>query len=175
MVRFAALKRHSWNSYYVKRSNSVHSISLGGSSIFTTIRRLPFLVLLHRQNLHLAVKDESKPAVPIYGEKYLRRLLWFLLGGTRGGPSRVWILKALRQRPLNANQLASTVGLDYKTIEHHIRVLKENGLVTSEKGTYGALLFLTSTIEEAWPLVEEIWGKIGRTKINTSGSDRRSE
>lgn len=108
---------------------------------------------------------------PILGEKYLRRLLWYLLGGTRGGPSRVEILKALRQRPLNANQLSETVGLDYKTVEHHLRVLRENGLVTSEKGTYGALLFLSSTIEDAWPLVEEIWDRIGRTKIKKTGQE----
>jgi DNA-binding transcriptional ArsR family regulator len=94
-------------------------------------------------------------------------LFWYLLGGTRGGPNRVEILKALRERPLNANQLAGAVRLDYKTIEHHLRVLTENGLVTSsERGTYGAVLFLTPAMDEAWPLLEEIWGKIGRTKIS---------
>jgi DNA-binding transcriptional ArsR family regulator len=99
-------------------------------------------------------------------------LLWYLLGGTRGGPNRVEILKALRDRPLNANQLAGTVRLDYKTIEHHLRVLEEHGLVaSSQKGAYGAVLFLTPAIEEAWSLVEEIWDKIGRTKI--SSTDKR--
>src|SRR6266516_1426167 len=108
-----------------------------------------------------------EPRTPaIYGEKYLKRLLWYLLGGTRGGPTRAEILKTLRDRPLNANQLAGVVRLDYKTIEHHLRVLEENGLVTSsQKGAYGAVLFLTPTIEQAWPLVEEIWGRIGRIKI----------
>lgn len=77
---------------------------------------------------------------------------------------------------MNANQLSGAVGLDYKTIEHHVRVLKENGLVTSsDKGTYGALLFLTPTIEDAWPLVEEIWGKIGRTKISTADAPERRQ
>lgn len=72
---------------------------------------------------------------------------------------------------MNANQLASAVNLDYKTIEHHLRVLKENGIVTSsEKEAYGAVLFLTSTVEEAWPIVEEIWGRIGRIKINSAGN-----
>ena len=133
--------------------------------------------MFHRHSVFFAARNDQTRAEPIYGEKYLRRLLWYLLGGTRGGPSRVRILKALRQRPLNANQLAGDVGLDYKTIEHHVRVLKENGLITStEKGTYGALLFLAPTIEDAWPLVEEIWGKIGRTKISTTDTrDGRQE
>lgn len=121
----------------------------------------------------MALKNnEAGPVPPIYGEKQTRRLLWYLLGGTRGGPNRVEILKALRDRPLNANQLAGAVRLDYKTIEHHVRVLQENGLVTtSEKGAYGAVLFLTPRMEEAWPLLEEIWARIGRTKISTA--DRR--
>ena len=119
-----------------------------------------------------AVKEPEIPAQSIYGEKHTRRLLWYLLGGTRGGPSRVEILKTLRERPLNANQLAGAVNLDYKTVEHHIRVLEENGLVTgSEKGAYGAVLFLTPRMEEAWPLLDEIWDRIGRTKIKTT--DRR--
>jgi DNA-binding transcriptional ArsR family regulator len=114
-----------------------------------------------------AVEGNEVKAQPVYGEKYTRRLLWYLLGGTRGGPNRVEILKALRDRPLNANQLAGSVHLDYKTIEHHVRVLEENGLVTtSEKGAYGAVLFLTPRMEEAWPLLEEIWARIGRTKIS---------
>ncbi len=59
--------------------------------------------------------------------------------------------------------------MDYKTVEHHVSVLEENGLVaSSEKGTYGAVLFLTPRMEEAWSLMEEIWGKIGRTKISTT-------
>ncbi len=135
-------------------------------AIFVAIRRLQFTALLSWRAIYSAVKDKEQSVQPIYGERYLRRLLWYLLGGTRGGPSRAEILKALRERPLNANQLAGVVRLDYKTIEHHLRVLEENGLVTSsQKGAYGAVLFLTPTIEQAWPLVEEIWGRIGRTKI----------
>jgi DNA-binding transcriptional ArsR family regulator len=108
------------------------------------------------------------PTPALYGEKYLKRLLWYLLGGTRGGPTRAAILKTLHERPLNANQLAETLGVDYKTIQHHLRVLEENGLVApSEKGAYGAMIFLTLKMEEALPLLDEIWSKIGRTKIST--------
>ncbi len=36
----------------------------------------------------------------------LKRILWHLLGGTRGGPMRIRILQALLDRPYNTNQLA---------------------------------------------------------------------
>ena len=77
-------------------------------------------------------------------------------------------MKILQDRPSNANQLAKTLAVDYKTIQHHLRILEENGLVTpSEKGAYGAVLFLTPKMEEALPLLNEIWSKIGRTRFTT--------
>ncbi len=120
-------------------------------------RRIPFLLT--------TTKENSKAS--LYGEKYLKQLLWYLFAGTRGGPSRAEMIKALQNRPCNANQLAQILRVDYKTIQHHVRVLEENGLIVpSGKGTYGAVLFLTPKMEEALPILDEIWSKIGRRKIN---------
>ena len=117
------------------------------------------------------IKGESKPS--LYGDRYLKRLLWYLFAGTRGGPSRAGIIKALQDRPSNANQLAQILHVDYKTVQHHVRVLEENGLIVpSEKGTYGAVLFLTPKMEEALPILNEIWSKIGRTKINEPSPEK---
>ena len=95
-----------------------------------------------------------------------------MLGGTRGGPNRAQILKVLQKRPSNSNQLAETLGVDYKTVQHHVRVLEENGLIApSEKGVYGAVLFLTPKMEEALPILDEIWSRIGRTEIKKRGQE----
>jgi DNA-binding transcriptional ArsR family regulator len=105
-------------------------------------------------------------------EKYLRRLLWYLLGGTRGGPNRAEIIKTLQTRPCNANQLAETLRVDYKTVQHHIRILEENGLVSlANKGSYGAVLFLTAKMEEALPILDEIWSRIGTRKISETAKE----
>ena len=109
---------------------------------------------------------------PLYGERHLRRLLWYLLGGTRGGPMRAEIIKTLQQRPCNAHQLSEALRVDYKTIQHHVRILDENGLVvSSKKGAYGAVLLLTPKMEEALPILDEIWSRIGRRKISTIEKD----
>ena len=116
-------------------------------------------------------KGETKPS--LYGDRYLKRLLYYLFAGTRGGPSRVEIIKTIQNRPLNANQLAQALKVDYKTVQHHVRVLEQNGLIVpSEKGTYGAVLFLTPKMEEALPILDEIWSKIGRTKINETSPEK---
>ncbi len=50
-------------------------------------------------------------------------------------------------RPLNTNQLAERLGLDYTTVQHHLRVLEENGLVTGIGPKYGRAFFLTDKME----------------------------
>lgn len=80
----------------------------------------------------------------------LKRVLWYVLGGTRGGPLRIRILTRLQDRPFNTNQLAADLGVDYKTVQHHVRVLLKNRLIdTQGTGQYGAVFFLTRDMEES--------------------------
>lgn len=90
-----------------------------------------------------------------------KRVLWWLLAGSRGGENRARILLKLKERPYNAHQLADAAGLDYKTVRHHLRVLEENQCVApSGKDQYGAMYFLTAGLEQAWPTFEEIWAQV---------------
>ena len=69
----------------------------------------------------------------------MKRLLWWLLAGSRGGTNRVVVIRALKERPYNAHQLAEALHLDYKTVRHHLKVLAENNVVVaSGKEQYGA-------------------------------------
>ena len=73
------------------------------------------------------------------GRRPVERLLRYLLLGSRGGPTRLRILEALLQEPLNLNRLAKRLDMDYKTIEHNVRVLvKHVVVVCPDKGSYGA-------------------------------------
>jgi len=63
-----------------------------------------------------------------------RSLMWYLLFGTRGGPNRRRLLEELVRSPANAHQLAASVGLDYRTVRHHLRVLEHHGAVTRPLG-----------------------------------------
>src|SRR5437879_13146899 len=103
----------------------------------------------------------------MYDQTHLRRLLWYLLGGTRGGPNRAEIIKTLQNRPCNAHQLAEALKVDYKTILHHLKILKENGLITpSEEGAYGAVLFLTLKMEAALHILAVILSKVRARKMS---------
>ncbi len=52
------------------------------------------------------------------------------------------ILKVLFKKPMNMRQLALTVALDYKTVQGHIEILLENGILDSPKKKYGSLYFI---------------------------------
>ena len=91
----------------------------------------------------------------------MERVLWWLIAGTKGGVNRARMINALRDRPYNANQLSEVLELDYKTIRYHLKVLSDNSVVTSTGNGYGAMYFLSPTMEANYALFEEIWEKIG--------------
>ena len=90
----------------------------------------------------------------------LKYLLGWLIAGTRGGVTRAKILKALKETPQNANQLANLLQMDYRTIRHHLKVLQKNRIITSAGEGYGTTYFLSPQMEENYGLFEEIVNKI---------------
>jgi len=90
----------------------------------------------------------------------LKYVLGWLIAGTRGGVTRAKIIKALKENPQNANQLANLLKLDYRTIRHHLEVLQKNKILTSAGDKYGITYFLSPIMEENYALFEEILKKI---------------
>lgn len=86
----------------------------------------------------------------------MEAVLWYVLTGTRGGANRVRILRALDDRPRNANQLADTLDLDYKTVRHHLDVLRDNNVVTNSGDDYGAIYLPTDQARHHWEIIEQI-------------------
>jgi DNA-binding transcriptional ArsR family regulator len=92
-----------------------------------------------------------------------KRVVYFLLAGSRGGINRIQILRHLKEDPVNANKLATDLKLDYKTILHHLKVLEQHGLVaSSDKGAYGNVYFLSPYFETQYSILEEIWVKVNK-------------
>ena len=89
--------------------------------------------------------------------------MYFLFVGSRGGETRVRIVSLILRKPLNANQIASSLKLDYKTVQHHLKILTENRiLATIDKAQYGAIYFLSKEIEGNASVLGEILGEFGK-------------
>ena len=95
-----------------------------------------------------------------YHVRQFKYLLGWLIAGTRGGVTRAKIIQTLKASPQNANQLANMLGMDYRTIRHHLQVLEKNKIIVSAGDRYGLTFFLSSEMEENYALFEEIWEKL---------------
>jgi DNA-binding transcriptional ArsR family regulator len=89
-----------------------------------------------------------------------RRLLWFLFVGSKGGLNRMKIIDLIKEKPYNINQLAESLGLDYKAVQHHISVLEKNNLVTKMGEKYGVLYFFSNYLESNIEAFNEVRSKI---------------
>jgi DNA-binding transcriptional ArsR family regulator len=95
----------------------------------------------------------------------VKRLLWWLLAGSAGGINRGRMLKELLHTPHNANELATVLHLDYKTVRHHLEILKKNNLITSTGSGYGTVYFPSDLLEEHVDIFHDIWARIGKNEI----------
>ena len=90
----------------------------------------------------------------------VRRLIWWVFTGSRGGPNRARLVVALKDQPMNANQLATRLSMDYKTVRHHLNVLMKNHLLLEVGEGYGAMYFLSPELELNYDEFLQIWKKI---------------
>jgi predicted transcriptional regulator len=97
-------------------------------------------------------------------DPYAKRLLWFVFAGSRGGLNRLKLVSILRNTPLNANQLAKEMSLDYKAILHHVRVLEKNNIVTKIGEKYNMTYFISNFLEANMESFNEIVGKLEKSK-----------
>ena len=91
-----------------------------------------------------------------------KRLLLYVFTGTRGGFTRLQIIKMLSDTPMNPNQLAQEMGLDYKAIAHHLTALSKNNLVTKLGEKYGATFHLSNYLETNILALDDVITKLER-------------
>jgi len=87
-------------------------------------------------------------------------VFWVLFVGSRGRTSRIRIISALRKRPSNRNQLSIALGIDYKGIQHHLKVLEGNNLVTKFGKNYGVIYCVSPLFENSEFVFDEIVDKL---------------
>ena len=93
-----------------------------------------------------------------------KRLLWFVFSGSRGGLNRLKIISAIKDNPSNINQIAKKLGFDYKAIQHHVRVLEKNNLISKAGEKYGVIYFVSTFLEVNMEVFEEIEEKLDKSK-----------
>ena len=96
-------------------------------------------------------------------------VIWYVFAGSRGGYSRARIVRSLQDQPANTNQLAQTLALDYTTVQHHLKVLEQNGMIFGRGAKYGRTWFLTPKMEADLPAFASIWEKLDEKRVKSKG------
>jgi len=105
------------------------------------------------------VSEQRKP------DKQTRKLLLYLFTSTRGGFTRLRIIIHLLDKPYNTHQLSQVLDLDYKAVQHHMKVLQKNNMVSKIGEKYGAIFHLSNFLEINIGALEEAIDKLDR-KMN---------
>ena len=95
-----------------------------------------------------------------------KQLFWLLFVGSRGSDTRIRIMSVLRKRPSNRNQLATELGIDYKGIQHHIKILEGNNLVTKFGKNYGVIYCVSTLFENSEFVFDEIVDRLKNLNRN---------
>lgn len=119
---------------------------------------------LTRVLLAMRIDTSGSPQMAPPTRTFKHLLLW-LFTGTRGGKNRGRIIEALREEPMNTNQLRIVLDLDYRTVKHHLEVLEDNDLITSAGNRYGKMYFPSQKLEESMEIFEEVWSRM-REKLD---------
>ena len=108
-------------------------------------------------------ESEKKP------DKQTQKLLDYLFTSTRGGFTRLRIIMTLLDHPNNTHKLAQELDLDYKAVQHHMKVLEKNNMVSKIGEKYGAVYHLSTLLEVnigALDLaIDKLYRKLNQKKV----------
>ncbi len=100
-------------------------------------------ITVERQTIAKMAGIEQKPALDGDAVRYFL----YLFAGTQGWSPRINIVMLIREMPRNTNQLAEALGLDYKAVQHHLKILEKNNLVTRQGEKYGVIYFVSQYLD----------------------------
>ena len=122
--------------------------------------RLPYLSSRDTSASPSTSTSASQPPL----DPSFKRMMVYVFVGSRGGQNRVRIVEMLRSEPSNPNKISEKLNLDYKTVQHHLKMLEQNSvLVASSKGSYGAVYFLTPYFERYFDAIRTMWARFGQS------------
>ncbi len=89
-------------------------------------------------------------------DPHMKELFTSIFTGMSGRYTRMRIICAITEEPMNALELSKKLKLDYKTIQHNIKVLESNTLIVREGEGYGDLFFPSDLISSNLPTLYKV-------------------
>lgn len=99
-------------------------------------------------------------------DPYLVKLFSEVFTGMQGRYSRLKIVLALADYPLNTLQLSKQLGYDYKSMLHNLRILEEKNFISKVGTGYGKMFYLSELLNNNLPTLLKVIEKVDK-KLNT--------
>ena len=93
-------------------------------------------------------------------DPHMRELFSSVFTGMSGRYTRMRIICAITEEPMNTLELSKKLEMDYKTIQHNIKVLESNSLIDREGEGYGDLFFPSDLISSNLPTLYKVIRKV---------------
>ena len=112
------------------------------------------------------MQTQSVRTIESHAHSEIKKLFWFLFVVSRGATSRIRIISVLRNMPRNRNQLSIQLDLDFKNIQHHLKVLEKNNLVIKTGNHYGVVYCVSTLFENSEFVFDEIVDRLKNLNRN---------
>ena len=101
-------------------------------------------------------------------DPHMREIFSSICTGMSGRYTRMRIICAITEEPLNARELSKKLELDYKTIQHNIKVLESNSLIDRVGEGYGDMFFpsdlISSNLPTLYKVIKKVEDKLGKSE-----------
>jgi len=141
----SAEKTPCWGA--IEKYGVIEIISKNGEHRWIEIKTRPIIdngKIVEVHGIGRDITENKKLKLKLNNSNKQRKLLCYLVKGTRGGETRALILKNLSEKSYNANQLANILKMDYKTIRYHLEILMRNNIITMDKSGKGSAIYFIS-------------------------------
>ncbi|MCH9041659.1 MAG: winged helix-turn-helix transcriptional regulator [Thaumarchaeota archaeon] len=93
-------------------------------------------------------------------DKHMYKFFSSIFTGMGGRYTRLRIICAITEDPMNTMELSKKLNLDYKTIKHNIKILEKNNLIVREGTGYGDMFFISEIIPSNLPTLYYLIRKV---------------
>ena len=98
-------------------------------------------------------------------DSHANELFSSVFTGMSGRYTRMRIICAITEEPMNTLEISKKLEMDYKTIQHNIKVLESNNLIVREGEGYGDMFFPSDMISSHLPTLYSVIRKV-ETKLD---------
>jgi len=95
-------------------------------------------------------------------DPYVIRVLSQIFTGMQGRYTRLKMILALAENPLNTLQLSKELGYDFKSIKRNLKILEENHLIERVGKGYGGIFFLSELMNTNLPTLLQVIEKVDK-------------